>query len=196
MHSFDKQRFTPGFKSLINLSLRVVLSLLIDTNYPSVQSQYHPPRCTCVPFSTQNIRCLERSGISGDGKRELVDMAGNVMRMVQAVDPSSPRYHLLFRPPREDATFAEKLKFVMPEMPQREFFITDTDQLIETLPEVAESVIAEWLTGGRSVDTRSTRVLYRGMQRAMDLGAAGGLSGVLVWHEDGSSSGVMWVRLR
>ncbi|CAN0454820.1 unnamed protein product [Pylaiella littoralis] len=34
------------------------------------------------------------------------------------------------------------------------------------------------------------------MQRAMDLGAAGGLSGALVWKEDGSSSGHMWVRLR
>lgn len=118
------------------------------------------------------------------------------MRMVEGLDPSHQRHHLLVRPPPENATFEEKLGLVMPGMPDLAQFTTEIDELLEILPEVAESVIADWLTGGRDVDNRSTRVMYRSMQRAMDLGAAGGLSGSLMLNANGSGSGVMWLRLR
>lgn len=68
-------------------------------------------------------------------------------------------------------------------------------QLKDKLPELHKAVIIAWLSGTEpSVDgyAYSSRNLYRGMQRALDLGGLEGLSGVPC----PAGGGDLWLRLR
>lgn len=52
------------------------------------------------------------------------------------------------------------------------------EALRENLPELSDNIIIRWLKEKGSLKGSTGRVLYRGLQRVLDLGALGGLVGV------------------
>ena len=52
------------------------------------------------------------------------------------------------------------------------------EQLREGLPEIGDAIIIAWLTQKGSLAGDTGRVLYKGLQRVMDLGTLGALRGI------------------
>ena len=66
------------------------------------------------------------------------------------------------------------------------------EPLRATLPELSDNVIIKWLKDKRSLKGSTGRVLYRGLQRVLDFGALGQLSG----SPCGVDGGLMWLRFK
>lgn len=64
--------------------------------------------------------------------------------------------------------------------------------LREYLPEISDNIIVAWLSNAGSLKGTTGRVLYRGLQRVLDLGALGGLTG----SPCGDNGGLMWLKFR
>lgn len=126
-------------------------------------------------FFFQPFRCLERSGVNSMSKPQLAVLAQSLlMYLKQASVGGSP---LWFREPVLGTTPEDTLRATMPMLPPPEAWVLDFEILREHLPEVAESVIVDWIGSGAHTK-KPGRTLYRALQRAMDLGAISGLRGV------------------
>lgn len=99
----------------------------------------------------------------------------------------------LYREPARDEAPQERLQRNMAGIPDEHLWISDHLKLRGKLPELSESVIIAYLSAGGAVaGDEMSRNLYRGVQRAMDLGGLDGLSAVL----PPDTGGVLWLRLR
>lgn len=161
----------------------------------TLHSLCHTPVTLSLLLRTlpQRFRCLERTRVSSANKAQLVVMAENVMRVVGSLVCCDERRHL--RAGVDETSRLQRRRAYMPDLPAERFWITDHLQLKDKLPEIHETVIISWLSGMEPTSdggTYTSRNLYRGMQRALDLGGLEGLSGVPCPAEGGH----LWLRLR
>lgn len=100
---------------------------------------------------------------------------------------------LATRQPLRRASQEERLVSRLPGLPRPECWVNDWEALKLHLPEMGEAVIVAWFQqGSPQLDIGLTsRVLYRGLQRMMDLGVLRGLRGVPC-----GLGNILWLRLR
>eukprot|EP00904_Undaria_pinnatifida_P003200 jgi/Undpi1/12881/HiC_scaffold_7.g02547.m1 len=139
------------------------------------------------------FRCLESSGVGAFNKHELVEMARAVVDVVSKAslvntDPA-------MRPPvKSRTTTGETLRRRLPDLLAAECWIHDWEILRSDLPQMSETTIMAWFQRCSSLQVdieEASRVLYRGLQRMMDLGALKGLRGVPC-----KRGNILWLRLR
>lgn len=128
--------------------------------------------------------------MSGSNKARLVSIAENIMNMAQNM--SSTDDHLLLREGTEATTPSQRLEAHMPGLPPEREWINDHLELRPFLPSLHESVIISFLSAVAEGGNLAARNLYRGLQRALDLGGVRGLAGKPPPREGGD----MWLRLR
>ena len=150
---------------------------------------------TGVPllFAAQPFRCLESSGVGAFNKHKFVEMARAVVDVVSKA--SLVNTDLAMRPPvKSCTTTVETLRRRLPELPAAECWIHDWEILRSDLPQMSEATIMAWFQRRSSLQVdidEASRVLYRGLQRMMDLGALKGLRGVPC-----KRGNILWLRLR
>lgn len=131
----------------------------------------------------QPIRCLDHAGISSWRRDELVELAVQVVKVLEQSGLVGST--TAFRTPQQ---YSEPGGFTQPTDGWMEW-----EQLRGGLPEfTGDALIIQWLRQVCSLDDHSStgRVLYRGLQRVMDLGALGALRG----RPCGEPGGVLHLR--
>lgn len=100
---------------------------------------------------------------------------------------------LAMRRPFVRSTSAERIQSRLPDLPQEDCWVKDWKDLRTDLPEMSEAVIVEWFQQGSPQLNvcLTSRVLYRGLQRTMDLGILSGL-----WGVPCGPGNILWLRLR
>ena len=149
------------------------------------------PQPSPLLLDVQQFRCFESSGLSTAKKATLLELAKKAVRVVnraRLVDSE-----LAMRRPFKRSTKEEILRRRLPDLPAQECWVDNWESLRIDLPEMSEAVIVEWFQqGSPQLNIGSTsRVLYRGLQRTMDLGVLRGLRGV-----PSGPGNIMWLQLR
>lgn len=153
--------------------------------------QQHSFRPTLYNGIPQGYRCVEKAGVCDLRKAELVSLLKDLTTTVDNLPVVEDR--LIFRERERVEDTQERLQRHMAGIPDEGLWISDHLKLRGNLPELSESVIIAYLSAGGAVPgDEMSRNLYRGVQRAMDLGGLGGLSAVL----PPDTGGVLWLRLR
>ena len=100
---------------------------------------------------------------------------------------------LAMRLPFQRSTLEERIQSRLPDLPQADCWVQKWEDLRTDLPEMSEAVIVEWFQQGSPQLNvcLTSRVLYRGLQRTMDLGILIGLRGVPC-----GPGNILWLRLR
>lgn len=145
-------------------------------------------RClVCPPVSLtsseQPFRCLEQAGTTSFLKPKLLSVAKGVVQVVE--QSGLVGSSLVFRMPQQDAAAGG--------LGQPSDGWLDWEPLRAQLPELAgDTIIIAWLRARGSLIGDTGRVLYRGMERVLDLGALGWLSGIPC----GENGGTLHLRLK
>ena len=138
----------------------------------------------CMRLNTLAFRCLEMSGVSKFCKEQLATLAKACVSVVRAAGLEGSS--LSFRHPvMSNQQTQQPASFPLPGTVWQKW-----EELREKLPEIKDNIIIRWLTDQGSLKGSTGRVLYRGLQRVLDLGALGGLVGVPC----GVSGGLLWLR--
>lgn len=136
-----------------------------------------------LPSFTQPFRCLEMAGTAAFLKAQLLDVAKGIVRVVG--ESGLVGSSLAFRMPVQQAT--------QDGLEQPSDGWVGWEPLRAHLPEFAgDALIVAWLRSRGSIIGDTGRVLYRGMERVLDLGALGWLSGI----PSGEDGGTMYLRLK
>ena len=99
---------------------------------------------------------------------------------------------LTVRDPRTaSSTPQETLRRRMPQIPDPLLWVNDWQDLRDDLAEMHEVTIVAWFRKHFPMVGATSRVLYRGMQRVMDLGAVHSLRGVPCGYGD-----ILWLSMR
>lgn len=133
---------------------------------------------------------MEKAGVGALKKAQLVSLLKDVSLMVERTPTLEARH--LYRESVRDESPQERLQRNMPGIPEEGLWVSDHLELRGKLPELSEAVIIAYLSGEAGSGAEMSRNLYRGVQRAMDLGGLDGLSAVL----SPDTGGVLWLRLR
>ena len=123
-------------------------------------------------------------------KPELVKLYEQLLAMMDSMGCDNPTLYL--RAPVVPTTRDDRKTRHMPMVPPDSAWVTDPTVMRPLLPEIGEHIIVTHLCEGRPEGYYGARNLYRGAQRAYDLGAVGGFSAVLCPPEGGD----VWIRLR
>ena len=136
----------------------------------------------------QQFRFMERAGVSDFTKSKLVIMAEAAREMCKSKSLQANPF--LVRKPVQDgtATISEKRTPPNPEQWDR-----DWTKLKANFPITQMGVIAEWVWEKCPGEEIAKRILERGFQRALDLGALKGLRTVI---DRSDSYGETWVGFR
>ena len=119
-------------------------------------------------------------------KDRLVDLARACMEVVR--DCGLVGSPIAFRAPVSSNPAAAQLPDQSP--PETDWLEWET--LREYLPELNDHIIISWLSSKGSLRGATGRVLYRGLQRVLDLGALSGLKG----KPCGFNGGILWLKFR
>lgn len=138
----------------------------------------------------QRYRCVEKTSVSRASKAQLIELAAKLADMVTSLECDDDSTFL--RGEVETSTPAERLRRFMPGLPPESAWNHDHMAIRLLLPEIGEHVIIAHLCATRPEGDYGARNLYRGAQRAYDLGGLSGFSAVL--HP--SDGGDLWLRLR
>ena len=112
------------------------------------------------------------SGVSKFCKAELATLAKTCVEVVRQAGLEGSE--LAFRHP----VMAAPAPHQADTSPPPETVWQGWEALRDNLPELSDNIIIEWLRNRGSLKGSTGRVLYRGLQRVLDLGALSGLVGV------------------
>lgn len=164
-----------------------MLPLIVHGGTLPPSLSYAPPSLYNLPM--QLVRGLERSGVTGEKKDQLVALADKVRQVLGSLRIEDN--DMLLRRPPEHTTREAILARRMPNIPSVHAWNTDLSRLRPHLPAVSEAVIVDHLSSTESTSTMSRRY-YRGMRRVLDLGSVKGLWGIPCPR----SGGILWLRFR
>lgn len=137
----------------------------------------------CYFTFSQPLRCFEQAGTSTMRRAELLELATNFVGVIEQsglVGSSTA-----FRKAQQHGTQKTLLQ------PDDDWM--GWEPLRTHLPEFAgDAIIIAWLRERGSLVGDTGRVLYRGMQRVLDFGALGALSGI----PPGEDGGILHLRFK